>query len=68
MAYFIIWEMHGFPHQFHTMRENAAKPIVWGEPGTHIFPVVWVLFSIRFPCYGILHRMENAWVFSSNFP
>ena len=120
----IIWEMHGFSHQFFRLRENATKLMVWGksrklililfpqcgcffpvgfpsygilhhlgnawvspsishdagkcskthcmgrtwEIGTHIFPVVWVLFSIRFPCYGILHRMENAWVFSSNFP
>ena len=36
--------------------------------GTHTFPIVWVLFSIRFPFYGILHCMENTWVFSSNFP
>ena len=26
------------------------------------------VFSIRFPSYGILDYMENAWVFSSNFP
>ena len=35
---------------------------------THTFPIVWVLFPIIFPSYGILHRMENAWVFLSNFP
>ena len=28
-----IWEMHGFPHQFLIVRENATKPIVWGDPG-----------------------------------
>ena len=33
MAYFIIWEMHGFPHQFPTLQENATKPIVWEETG-----------------------------------
>ena len=38
------------------------------EIGTHTFPTVWVLFSIRFLSYGILQRIENAWVFSSNFP
>ena len=35
------------------------------EIGTHIFPIVWVFFSIRFPSCGILHHMGNAWVFSS---
>ena len=34
---------------------------------THTFPIVWVLFSIRFLSYDILQRRENAWVFSSNF-
>ena len=68
IACFIKWEMHGFPHQFPIVQENATKPIVWGEPGTHTFPTVWVLFSIRFPSYGVLHHMGNAWVFSSNFP
>ena len=27
----MIWEMHGFPHKFPTVRENATKPIVWGK-------------------------------------
>ena len=30
-VYFIIWEMHGFSHQFPTVRENATKPMVWGK-------------------------------------
>ena len=24
----IIWEIHGFPHKFPTVRENATKPMV----------------------------------------
>ena len=27
MTYFIIWEMHGFPHQLPTPRENTTKRI-----------------------------------------
>ena len=37
MVYFIIWEMHGFPHQFPIEPQNAVKLIVWGEP--------WELYS-----------------------
>ena len=33
MVYFIIWEMHGFPHQFLIVRENATKPFVWVNLG-----------------------------------
>ena len=32
---------------------------------THTFLIVWVILSIRFPSYAILHRLLNAWVFSS---
>ena len=32
------------------------------EIGTHTFLMVWALFLIRFPCYGILHHVGNAWV------
>ena len=32
----IIWEMHGFSHQFLTVRENATKPMVWGKSGKMI--------------------------------
>ena len=38
------------------------------EIGIHTFPIVWMLFSIRFPSYGILHYMGNGWIFLSNFP
>ena len=34
------------------------------EIGAHTFPILWALFSIRFPFYGILHHMGNACVFS----
>ena len=33
MVYFIIWEMHGFSHQFPIARKNPTKPIIWGGPG-----------------------------------
>ena len=29
----VIWEMHGFPHKFPTVRENATKAMVWGKSG-----------------------------------
>ena len=32
------------------------------------FPIVYRVYSIRFPSYGIIHHIGNAWVFSSNFP
>ena len=55
-VYFIIWEMHGFPHQFPIARENATKHIIgrnW-EISTNTFPIVWVLFPIQFPaCVSI---------------
>ena len=38
------------------------------EISIHTFPILWVLFSIRFSSYGILHHTGNAWVSSSNFP
>ena len=42
--YFIIWEMHGCPHQFPIVQENATKFIVWRENGK--------LMLILFPYYG----------------
>ena len=67
MVYFIIWEMHGFPHQFLIVRENSTKLIAWGEPGKLVlilFPYYGRIFSIRFPFYGKLNHMGNACVFS----
>ena len=65
--YFIIWEMHGFPHQFPIVQEKATNLIVWGEPGKLeliLFPYYGRFFSVRFPFCGILHHMGNAFVFS----
>ena len=67
IAYFVIWEMHGFPHQFLIVRENASKPFVLGEPGKLvliIFPYYGRFFSIRFGFYGILHHMGNVCIFT----
>ena len=44
VVYFSIWEMHGFPHQFLIVCENATKSFVWGEPGK--------LLLMLFPQYG----------------
>ena len=51
MVYFIIWEMHGFPHVFLI----CTKPIVWGEPGKLaliLFPYYGWFFPVRFPSCG----------------
>ena len=67
----MTWEMNGLPHKFPTVRENVAKPIVWGKSGKLIlilFPQYGGFFPIKFPSYGILHHMGNTWVFSPNFP
>ena len=70
MVYFSIWEMYGFPHKFPTVRENAAKAMAWEKSGKLIlilFPQYGCFFFIRFPSYGILQHMGNAWV-SHKFP
>ena len=43
-VYFIIWEMHRFPHQFLIVRGNATKLFEWGEPGKQVLTL--------FPQYG----------------
>ena len=51
-VYVIIWEMHGFSHQFPIVQENATKLIIWGEPGKLVlifFPYYGRFLSIRFP-------------------
>ena len=65
MVYFIIWEMHGFPHKFPTVWENAKNTMVWGKSGKLIpilFPQYGCFSPIRFPSYGILYHIGNAWV------
>ena len=67
MVYFIIWGVHGFPHQFLILRENATKLIVWGEPGKLVlivFPYYGRIFSISCPFYGILNHNRNVCFFS----
>ena len=74
MVYFIICEIHGFPHQFPIACENAVKSIELGEPRklVPIFSLTYGYFSsIRFPFYGILcyHRgnvkstLRALWLF-----
>ena len=66
-VYYIIWKIHGFPHQFPIVQENATKLNVWGEPGKLVlilFQYYGRFLSIRFPFYGILHHMGNACVCS----
>ena len=36
MVYFSTWEMHGFPHKFPIVRENATKLTVWGKSGKSV--------------------------------
>ena len=36
MVYLIFLGMHGTPHQFPIVRENAAKLTVWSEPGKSV--------------------------------
>ena len=70
MVYFIICEIHGFPHQFPVARESAAKSIELGESRklVPIFSLTYGHFSsIRFQSYGILYHMRNAWFFPSIF-
>ena len=74
MVYFIICEIHGFPHQFPVAWENAVKSIKLGVPRNlvPIFSLTYGYFSsIRFPFYGILcyHRgnakstLRALWLF-----
>ena len=68
MVYCIICELHGFSHQFPIAWENPAKSIGLGEPKklAPIFSLTYGHFSsIRFPSYGILYHMGNAWFFPS---
>ena len=58
----IIWEMHGFSHQFAKVQENAT----WGGPGKLVLivsPYYRCFFPIGFPSCGILHYMGNTRVF-----
>ena len=60
------WVFSSIPHSMGNVSKTHRMGKSW-EIGSHTFPIVWVLFSIRFSSYGILHHMGNAWVFSSIF-
>ena len=65
-----MWEMHGFPHKFTTVRENATKIMVWRKPGK--------LILVLFPQYGcffpsdslpmVYFSIGKCMRFLSNFP
>ena len=68
LVYFIICKMHGLPHQFAIhgkMMQNSSSRESLGN-GYPLFSLsLGSFFSIRFPCYGILHHMWNPWVSQS---
>ena len=68
MVYFIICEIHGFPHQFPIAWKNAVTSIELGEPRklVPIFSLTYGYFSsVRFTFYVIIYHMGNAWFFPS---
>ena len=69
LVYFIIWEMHGFPHQFLIAREYATKSIVLGEPEKLLlilFQQNVYFFPIISTFHGRLCYMGSAWVSSQH--
>ena len=66
MVYFIPWQMHGYSDQYPIVCYMHQNPF-YGESleiDSLNFPKLW-FFSIRFPPYGVLYLMRNAWVFLS---
>lgn len=64
---FIAWEMHGCFNQFLIIWENAAKSILWQEPGISILLPIYLSFcSNKFP---LLYSTFNGWYmcFHTNF-
>ena len=67
MVYVITWEKTAKLIEWESL-ENWFPVIyqktycLWRtwEIGTHTFPTVWVLFSIRFPTYGIPQRTQTS--------
>ena len=57
-----------FPVNFPEHAKRNPKSSIGGKLGK-LIPILFTscgcFFPIRFPCYGILHHMGNAWVFSS---
>ena len=50
--------------QHRKMQQIQEMEKVW-EIVTHTFFIVWMLFSISYQSFGILHHMGNAWISSS---
>ena len=68
MAYFIPWKMLRSSHQYPISWGKAIKPILYEEPRKLVpivFPRYGCFCSTRFLSYGMLHYMENTWVFPS---
>ena len=69
LVYFIILEMHGFPHQFLIAREYATKSIILREPEKLVlilFPQNVYFFPIISTFHGLLCYMGSAWVCSQH--
>ena len=60
------WGSPSISHSTGKCNKTHGMGWTW-EIGTHTFPIVWVIFPIRFPSYGMLHHVGNAWVSPSIF-
>ena len=58
------WVFPSFSHSMGKYSKIHQIERAW-EIGTHVFPKVWYFSYIRFPFYGILYHMRNAWLFPS---
>ena len=70
IIYFIIWEIHGFPHQFLIVRKNETKPffrVNLGNWYSH-FSLVWVLFSHTISIQRYTSSYGKCKGFPINFP
>ena len=59
-----VWVFSSNFRSIRNVSETHQKGKVWGI-GYHNISIKWVVFSITFPSYVILHDMGNSWVFSS---
>ena len=56
------WVFPSISHNMGKCSKTHCMGRTW-EISNHTFPIVWIVFPIRFPYHGILHHMGNAWVF-----
>lgn len=55
------WVSWSISHSMEKLQQNSLYgDNLWNW--CSYFSIVWVLFSIKFPSYGILHHMGNKWV------